>query len=281
MARVDQMLFPGGKKKAFTMSYDDGVVQDRQLLSIMKQYGIKGTFNLNSGLMGRIERTILDGIDTDISTIPAQEAVNLYQGNEIAAHGLNHMGLVLTDIGAITYEVAADRRNLENIFDTIIKGFAYPFGAYDEQTIQALKACGIQYARTVHATYDFGLPDNFLKWHPTCHHNDPRLMDLLVRFCTMEMPYYTPQLFFLWGHSYEFEQKNNWEVIEKALEYAGRYTDIIWMASNGEIVRYMQDYSRLQYSADNSLIFNPSSQSIWLSTGATEVCIPSGKTVKL
>lgn len=43
------MRFPEGKSKALTLSYDDGVEQDVRLINIMKQHGLKGTFNLNSG----------------------------------------------------------------------------------------------------------------------------------------------------------------------------------------------------------------------------------------
>ena len=43
--------FPEGKAKALTMSYDDGKLQDERLVSIFNKYGIKGTFNLNYGLM--------------------------------------------------------------------------------------------------------------------------------------------------------------------------------------------------------------------------------------
>ena len=59
--RRDIMLFPGGKQKAFTMSYDDGVTQDERLIAYMNQYGIKGTFNLNAGLMGDNDRIVRDG----------------------------------------------------------------------------------------------------------------------------------------------------------------------------------------------------------------------------
>ena len=34
--------FPKGKKKALTLSYDDGVEQDIRLIEIMKQHGLKG-----------------------------------------------------------------------------------------------------------------------------------------------------------------------------------------------------------------------------------------------
>ena len=34
--------FPGGKHKVLTMSYDDGKLEDRRLVSIFNKYGIKG-----------------------------------------------------------------------------------------------------------------------------------------------------------------------------------------------------------------------------------------------
>ena len=45
------MLYPEGKPKALTLSYDDGVRQDERLVDILNRYGIKGTFNLCSGLL--------------------------------------------------------------------------------------------------------------------------------------------------------------------------------------------------------------------------------------
>ena len=42
-----------GKNKAITFSYDDGVTQDRRLIEILNRYGLKATFNINSGLLDR------------------------------------------------------------------------------------------------------------------------------------------------------------------------------------------------------------------------------------
>ena len=44
------MKLKDGKSKVLTLSYDDGVVQDIRLIEIMDKYGIKGTFNISSGL---------------------------------------------------------------------------------------------------------------------------------------------------------------------------------------------------------------------------------------
>ena len=41
--------FPGGKRKALVLSYDDGRVEDRRLVEIFNRHGLRGTFHLNSG----------------------------------------------------------------------------------------------------------------------------------------------------------------------------------------------------------------------------------------
>ena len=40
-------LYPNGKKKAFNVTYDDGVLQDVRFVQLLNRYGLKGTFNLN------------------------------------------------------------------------------------------------------------------------------------------------------------------------------------------------------------------------------------------
>ena len=47
--RAIHALFPKGRYKALTFSYDDGREEDRRLVSIFRKHGLKATFNLNSG----------------------------------------------------------------------------------------------------------------------------------------------------------------------------------------------------------------------------------------
>ena len=46
------------KKKAITFSFDDGVEQDVRTIEILDKYGLKGTFNLNSGRIDQTHRTV-------------------------------------------------------------------------------------------------------------------------------------------------------------------------------------------------------------------------------
>ncbi len=56
------LLFPEGKHKVFTLSYDDGKCADRRLIEIMNRYGVRGTFHLNAGLIGSQDRIPKDEI---------------------------------------------------------------------------------------------------------------------------------------------------------------------------------------------------------------------------
>ena len=51
--RYEFLRFPGGKPKAVTFSYDDGCRDDIRLAQIANSYGIKCTFNINSGLIAK------------------------------------------------------------------------------------------------------------------------------------------------------------------------------------------------------------------------------------
>ena len=40
-------VFPGGKFKVLTFSYDDGKIEDRRLVKLFNKFNLKATFNLN------------------------------------------------------------------------------------------------------------------------------------------------------------------------------------------------------------------------------------------
>ncbi|GGP56814.1 hypothetical protein GCM10009409_23690 [Shewanella saliphila] len=48
-----ELTYPNGAKKAVIFNYDDGLVQDKELIQLFNQYKLVGTFNLNSGLFGK------------------------------------------------------------------------------------------------------------------------------------------------------------------------------------------------------------------------------------
>ena len=271
--------FPNGLRKALTLSYDDGVEQDIRLMEILDKHGIKCTFNLNSGCWAPEGTVYAPG--TIHRRMPKSQVEKVYRNpnHEVAAHCLTHASLTELSPAEVAWEVLEDRRNLEAMFGGLVRGLAYPFGTYSDQVVDALKATGAAYARTVHSTNDFTVPTDWLRLHPTCHHNAPNLMALCDRFLQDNVPFGS-KLFYLWGHSYEFEADNNWQVIEDFCEKMGGHDDI-WYATNIQIVDYVNACRQVIASADGKTLYNPTCTDVWADINWKSVVIPAGQTVRV
>lgn len=276
-------FFPGGKTKAFTLSYDDGMDFDLKLIEICRAHGVKCTFNLNSGRMGIPTPGGRNGQPSAHRYLGPTGLREIYTPDvaEVATHGKLHAFLTQLPPHAVALEMLDDRRALEKEMGTVIRGHAYPFGAINDQTLEVMRQTGISYARTITSTYNFNLPENWLTWNPTCHHGDERLMELADTF--LNRPSFGASLFYVWGHSYEFGFPNDWSIMEKLQDtVAGK--DNVWYATNIEIHDYVEAYRSLQWSADCTMAYNPSSQDVWVATaqwpqrGADPVCIKPGET---
>lgn len=166
------LRYPGGLTKALTFSYDDGVEQDMRLVKLLDDHGMKGTFNLNSGLFSPQGTTFAPGTIHRRMTLAQSKA--LFTGNhEVAVHCLTHACLPELSQERMVYEIIRDRENLEREFGGIVRGMAYPFGAVDDATVEAVRCCGIQYARTVRSTHAFPHTPGLAAAGPHCHHETP------------------------------------------------------------------------------------------------------------
>lgn len=279
--RFDSLVFPGGKSKACTLSYDDGVVQDRRLAELLRRHGVKCTFNLGAGLLGHEDRGGFPGKPAlDISKVRPEELEAVYTSHEIAGHGLYHSALDTIGTPLAAYEITEDKRRLEELTGKPLRMFAYPFGVYNSESMELLRLAGYQGARTIRSTHEFALPENFLEWHPTCHHNDPQLMALARQFLE-GMPFF-PMLFYVWGHAYEFDADNNWAVMEELASFLEENKEQIWFATNGEILEYVTAYRRLEYSVNGAVIHNPSAIDVVIRTSMEQTeFIPAGSDTRV
>ena len=89
------------------------------------------------------------------------------------------------------------------------------------------------------------------------------------------------KLMYVWGHSYEFDDRDNWNVIEDFCAYMGGRSDI-WYATNIEIIDYMERCRSLRFTADGTSVYNPFAESVWLQVNDGEpVEIKGGMLTKL
>jgi peptidoglycan/xylan/chitin deacetylase (PgdA/CDA1 family) len=266
MSRIALNRFPHGLQKALTFSYDDGTVHDRTLVEIFNTHGVRGTFHLNSGLLDKPNK------------LTSREIATLFKGHEVSAHTVTHPDLRVQPAESITREILDDRRALEDWVGYPVRGMSYPFGTCNDLVVSLLPGLGIEYARTTEAHRRFELPADFLRWGSTCHHKGD-LLDLGKRFLDAK-GMRTPQLLYVWGHSYEFDRENNWDLMREFCAMVGR-NESVWYATNIEIVDYLNAVRTLRFSAAVDRVLNPSAWPVWISVEDRPLEIPAGACIPL
>ena len=269
------MLFPQGKPKALTFSYDDGEKEDIRLCQLFNKYGLKCTFNLNSGFMN-------EEPNEKSSKVALNQIPEVYSGHEVAVHTVHHPFLEKMSTSMVGTEILDDRRTLEKYTGYVVRGMAYPFGTYSDEVIRIAKDMGIKYSRGVASTRGFGVTYDWLAWQPTCHHQDEKAEELCQKFVN-EAPtkdWRTTQgwLFYIWGHSYEYRSEQDWEIMEKKCALLANREDV-WYATNIEIYDYTVAYRSLEYSVDMNTVYNPTGIDVWLMHKEKIFKIPAMETV--
>lgn len=213
-------------RKALTFSYDDGIEQDRKLVEIFNKYGMKATFNLNTGIQTPESNFEIEGVY--INRMKQEGLEELYRGHEIATHGLTHAAPTGMTKEQLDKEFLTDMSNIERIYGTYPVGMAYAYGCVDDEVVKYLKSIGIKYGRTVEASHSFEIPKEPLKLKATCHHDDDMLFELAEKFLKAEQEENEQMLFYVWGHSYEFDVNNNWDRIEEFCKMMSGKADIFY-----------------------------------------------------
>lgn len=213
-------------RKALTFSYDDGIEQDRKLVEIFNKYGMKATLNLNTGIQTPESNFEIEGVY--INRMKQEGLEELYRGHEIATHGLTHAAPTGMTKEQLDKEFLTDMSNIERIYGTYPVGMAYAYGCVDDEVVKYLKSIGIKYGRTVEASHSFEIPKEPLKLKATCHHDDDMLFELAEKFLKAEPKENEQMLFYVWGHSYEFDVNNNWDRIEDFCKMMSGKADIFY-----------------------------------------------------
>ena len=278
------LRFPEGRIRAVTLSYDDGVRADLRLADIADKNGIKCTFNVNTGMIspGRLS---LDEMREGL----------LERGHEIAIHGKMHVGSGVASPLYCIKDALFCRMELEAAFGRIVRGMAYPDsgitrfanGNSYENVKHSLESLGIAYARTLGGDNDgFALPTDWHAWMPTAHHQNPKIFEWIEKFNAVDEDCYRypsgkwPRLFYLWGHSFEFDRNDNWDRMEQICEALGN-KEGTWYATNIEIYEYVTAYDSLIFSADETIVYNPTQIKVWFFADDNIYSVNPGQTLKL
>lgn len=114
---------------------------------------------------------------------------------------------------------------------------AYPCGGtnFDSRVSGLIKEkTGVKYSRTIISSGNFELPENPWELNPTVYHmNFDNMMSLGKEFISLKPE--KPQLFYIWGHTYELDTHNTWDKIEEFLKLISNREDIFY-GTNSEVL---------------------------------------------
>ena len=110
----------------------------------------------------------------------------------------------------------------------------------DDRVAKIIKEqTGVCYSRTITSTFSFDLPKNLHRLDPTVGvHDSEKMFPLAEKFLSMEAE--TPQLFYIWGHAYEFDvMEITWERLESFCKLISGKDDVFY-GTNKEVLTQLK-----------------------------------------
>lgn len=265
-------LYPGGKSKAFNISYDDGVIQDIRFVELLNRYGLKGTFNLNYGLMHQ-NFTWDHECGMTVRRLREQEVASVYEGHEIASHSYSHPYFDNMSETEILKELGADKFFLERLTGREVAGYATPFYYFSDLMEACVQHCGFEYARISEESNDYSAPENFYRWRGNKFHWDNDLEDFVQGFLNTDQELALCQLV---GHSYDLDVMNLWDRMERIC-YNVANSPKVWAATHIQLVRYLKAMQSATIS--DREIRNDSKMPLWFCVERKTVELSPGERI--
>jgi peptidoglycan-N-acetylglucosamine deacetylase len=226
-----------------TTSWDDGHILDHRLAELLDHYGLRGTFYVapRNVELPRQERLR----NRDLQTLARQV--------EIGGHTLTHLRLTSLPDAVARKELVEGKDTLEQVIGVPVRCFCYPGGEYSHQHPAMVREAGFELARTARR----GVTGLSLRYetHTTVHAyrhlvDGPAAIRLaggdlkragqiywnwdVLAMTMFEQVLTTGGVFHLWGHSWEIEQNNDWDRLERVLSYIGNRSNVRYL-ENGEL----------------------------------------------
>lgn len=129
------VLCSNAHKTYVSLTFDDVLIEHYNASKMMEEYGMRGTFYINSGRVGLNDKMTTNQLLTMQTN-----------GHEIGGHTIDHINLASASNGQRRIQICNDKRDLVDM-GLVIESFAYPFGADFEGAKQFFEDCEYKYAR--------------------------------------------------------------------------------------------------------------------------------------
>ncbi|MHA6762341.1 polysaccharide deacetylase family protein [Streptacidiphilus sp. PAMC 29251] len=131
------------------LTFDDGYADfSEKVLPILRSYDFTATVFVVAGLIG--DHNSWDAGAPAKPLLTARQLRSLAgSGMEVGSHGETHRHMVGLDPAALDLEVSRSRATLEDLLQEPVRGFCYPYGEFEQATVDAVGRAGYQYAAAV------------------------------------------------------------------------------------------------------------------------------------
>lgn len=216
--------------KYFVFAIDDGTIYDEKVAQIFDKFGIRATFNLNSGL----QDFVWYKNNLPVRRLDLNKYKNIYKNHEVSSHSLTHPYLTSLSNEGVSYEVKTDIDNLEKIFQKKIESFSFPFDSFDERTINIIRSYGIRNIILPELTDSFSFPSDSFHIKVNSWNIDDAL-NKVHDFINDKLA----DVFVFLSHSYDYEFDHNFDRLDELCHIVTKQKDIkvVTVKELGNIIR--------------------------------------------
>lgn len=130
------------------ITFDDGYVDNLVAWEELQKRGMRATWFMVSGSIAREPAWPDDGRPAGRLLNAAELRAIQATGMEIGSHTANHVRLTEADDNVLRGELSNSKEVLEDVLGSEISSFAYPYGAWDARSVNAVRAAGYRAACT-------------------------------------------------------------------------------------------------------------------------------------
>jgi len=138
-------------RRAVAITVDDGYLDNFGIVDrVLRRYGFPATIFLVSDRLGASNDWDDEGAVAGRALLSSEEIERMRNGSGIrfGAHTRTHASLPDLDEGRIESEISGSREDLESALGAEVPSFAYPYGRYDDRTVDTVAESGFRGACT-------------------------------------------------------------------------------------------------------------------------------------
>lgn len=140
------------------ITFDDGYVDNLTACEELQKRGMRATWFIVSGSIGKNPLWPDDGRPTQRLLNEAELHLMAASGMEIGSHTVNHVRLPNLDDQDLIQELTNSKATLQDIIGSEVRSFAYPYGIWDLRCALAIEQAG--YASACTTQTGWALRDN-------------------------------------------------------------------------------------------------------------------------